>query len=595
MESSDRQLDSSFTIAEITSILYRQGIIGLEDVGRIKASSDARLQALKKELRTRESQDPYVSPLELISACLATSRRKVDQAEICRGYARAAGLPFVRIDPVKLDARTVCNIVSKPFARKNLLAPIKLEGGRLAVAMVNPFDKEIIRSLEDVTGYKVEPVLATREDVLKTINQIFAFEHSLMKAEAARKTSLELANLEQLVDIAPGEEIDASESYIIQAVDLLLQYAYEQRASDIHLEPKREMAVVRLRIDGRLHTTHSIPNRVYPAFASRIKIMARMDIAEKRRPQDGRIKTSFKGSEVELRISSLPVAFGEKIVIRIFDPRVLMQDISQLGFTPDQLEAFTSLLAQPHGMILVTGPTGSGKTTTLYSALKHLAKPDINITTIEDPIEMVYEAFNQIGVQPLVDLTFANALRHVLRQDPDVIMVGEVRDRETAEYAIQAALTGHLVLTTLHTNSAPSAVTRLRDLGVESFLVASTLLGVVAQRLVRRVCPYCGEPAPITGRDMRLLGIEEEESTTACARRGRGCEKCRNTGYRGRRGVFEVLAVDEKVRALIREGADEKTIARAAGVFSLRRAAVKALLSGETTLEEIVRLAPTGD
>ena len=328
-------------------------------------------------------------------------------------------------------------IVSKPFARKNLLVPVRIEGAELRVAMVNPFDKSTIHWLEDITGYRILPTLGLRQEILKTINEIFAFEYSLIKAEKLKTHIPDLGNLEQLVDLAGGQEIEASNRHIVNAVDLLFVYAYDQRASDIHIEPKRTHAVVRVRIDGRLHATHSIPKPVYPSIVSRIKILSRMDIAEKRKPQDGRIKTKFKDTEIELRVSSAPMAFGEKLVIRIFDPTLLMQDLSVLGILPEQLRVLKRCLARPHGIILLTGPTGSGKTTTLYSALRYLSTPDVNITTIEDPIEMVYEQFNQIGVEHQVGLTFATALRNVLRQDPDIIMVGEIRDRETAEYAIR--------------------------------------------------------------------------------------------------------------------------------------------------------------
>ncbi len=590
-----------FTIENVVGLLCRTGFLQDAQVREIQKSASVRRSILKRQFKTRDSDEPYVSPVELIASFEFPSknprRDKMDEAEVGEAFAGKSNIPFVRIDPLKLDAKSVCSIISKPFARKHLLVPIKIKGGTLTVAMVNPFDRELIQSLEDVTGCAVVPVLGVRSEILKTINEVFAFEHSLIQAEKLRDASRDLGNLEQLARMMTDNEIDASDRHIVKAVDLLFQYAYEQRASDIHLEPKREKGIVRLRIDGRLHDTHSIPQRVYPSFVSRIKIMARMDIAEKRKPQDGRIKTIFKGTEIELRVSAVPVAFGEKIVVRIFDPNVLMQDLSTLGFFPSEFETFKRLLKHPHGIILVTGPTGSGKTTTLYSALRYLSNPEVNITTIEDPIEMIHEPFNQIAVQPQVGVTFSTALRNVLRQDPDIIMVGEIRDNETAEYAVQAALTGHLVLTTLHTNNAAGAVTRLRDLGVESFLIASTLLGVIAQRLLRTVCKECDEPARISNEQRMLLGIGESEVDLSGLRTGTGCEKCRRTGYLRRTGVFEVLEATEEIRLLIRDGADEKEIERAArraGTEPLIRSAVKNLVGGRTTVEEILRVVPLG-
>jgi general secretion pathway protein E len=589
--------DHPFSIDVVVDGLARAGLLDERQRAQVVAAAAKTASKLRNKFKGAGTEQPYVSPLEVVAAFGFPSRnpryKTMDEPEVFEGYARAARIPFTRIDPLKLDAKSVCNIVSKPFARKNLLVPIKLDGGVLTVAMVNPFDKEAIQSLEDVTGYTVRPVLALRSEILKTINEIFAFEHSLLKAERSKSESHNLGNFEQLVDMVDEKEIDASDHHVIKAVDLLLQYAYEQMASDIHIEPKRDKAVVRLRIDGRLQNTHTIPKKVFPSFCSRIKIMAGLDIAEKRRPQDGRIKTRHGDSEIELRISTVPVAFGEKIVIRIFDPSILMQDLSTLGFFPEQLDSFKRLIKHPYGIILVTGPTGSGKTTTLYSALRHLAHPEVNITTIEDPIEMVYEPFNQIAVQPQINLNFTTALRHVLRQDPDIIMIGEVRDTETAEYAVQAALTGHLVLTTLHTNNAASAITRLRDLNIESYLIASTLLGVIAQRLVRKVCPMCYEDSQMKPEQAALLGVDEGEIMVV--RRGTGCQQCRNTGYKGRTGVFEVLEVNEKMRTLIKEDSDERAIALAAremGSEALLPMALKKLGTGVTSVEEVLRVIP---
>jgi general secretion pathway protein E len=451
-----------------------------------------------------------------------------------------------------------------------------------------------IHNIEHATNYSVEPVLGLRVEILKTINEIFAFERSVQKAEKMRTAALDIGNLEQLVEVRGDQELDSSDQHVVRAVDLLLQYAFEQRASDIHIEPKRERAVVRLRIDGCLHDTHSIPKQVYPSFVSRIKIMSRLDIAEKRRPQDGRIKSAFKDSEIELRVSTVPVAFGEKVVIRIFDPTILLQDVAALGYTPEQMATYQRILHKPHGIILVTGPTGSGKTTTLYSSLQYLSSPEVNVISIEDPIEMVHEPFNQIAVQDSVGLTFANALRSVLRQDPDIIMVGEIRDTETAQYAVQAALTGHLVFSTLHTNTAIGAITRLVDLGIERFLVASTVIGLVAQRLMRLICPACGESDLVPAETLQLLGLAGDVDQSQ-VRRGVGCEKCRKTGFFGRTAAFEVIELTDAMRVMIRDNANEPDIAKAArkdGAEPLLSNAARKLLSGKTTPEEILRVVP---
>jgi general secretion pathway protein E len=590
---------SPFSLGAVVRALKEEGVLNPVQARDILKLGKKKEASLVRRQRTKEADQPYISPIEVIAAFELPSnnpRRKIlGEDEICEVFSRTARVPFVRIDPLKLEARSVCTIISKPFARKNLLVPIQLDGDSLTVAMVNPFEKYTIHWLEDITGYHIEPVLGLRGEILKTINEIFAFEHSLIKAEKLRDTVPDLGNLEQLVDIASSREIEASNQHIVNAVDLLFQYAYDQRASDIHIEPKRTHAEVRLRIDGSLHTTHSVPKQVFPSIVSRIKILARMDIAEKRKPQDGRIKTKFKDTEIELRISSVPMAFGEKLVIRIFDPHLLMQDLTVLGIFPEQLSVFKRCLSRPHGIILLTGPTGSGKTTTLYSALNYLAAPEINITTIEDPIEMVFEPFNQIAVQNQIGLTFATALRNVLRQDPDVIMVGEIRDRETAEYAIQAALTGHLVFSTLHTNTAAGAVTRLRDLGIESFLLASTLISVIAQRLLRKVCTSCDVPVEITSEEIRLIGMHRPGIDFSNARKGEGCEDCRHTGYVGRTAIVEILEVTETIQAMIRDGRDDKEIeaaSRRAGTASLMTSAARKLLDGKTTAEEIFRVVP---
>jgi general secretion pathway protein E len=388
-------------------------------------------------------------------------------------------------------------------------------------------------------------------------------------------------------------EIEQSDQHIVRAVDYMLQHAFDTRSSDIHIEPKRDNSLIRFRIDGVLHDIQRIPKVVHRAIVSRIKTVARLDIAEKRRPQDGRIKTARENREVELRVSTLPVAFGEKAVLRIFDPENFLQDLAGLGFEPDDLVKFDRFIRRPHGIILVTGPTGSGKSTTLYSALDFIASDEINITTIEDPIEMVHETFNQTAVLAKADVTFASALRHILRQDPDVIMVGEIRDDETAQYAIQAAMTGHLVFSTLHTNDAATSITRLHDLGVERYLVASTLVGTVAQRLLRKNCEHCSIEHTLADDEVRALALSVPEGKRVSVKRGEGCAECRGTGYFGRTGIYEVLEIDEVVKQLVLEGADAPLIKREAvrrGMKTLRQGALQKLARGVTSFEEVIRV-----
>ena len=589
----------TFDLGRAIDLLLERKLFSVEQAVRLQSDGAARRAVVARELRERGlAEGGFVSPLEIIASFRLPSRNPrrefLDEEELCRAFAEATNIAFTRIDPLKLDARKLAAIVSKPFALKHLMVPIKLDGRRLSVAMVNPYDKTAIHNIEHATNFTVEPVLGLRADILKTINEIFAFERSLQKAEKMRSASVDIGNLEQLVDVRGNEELDSSDQHVVRAVDLLLQYAFEQRASDIHIEPKRERAVVRLRIDGCLHDTHSIPKQVYPGFVSRIKIMSRLDIAEKRRPQDGRIKSAFKESEIELRVSTVPVAFGEKVVIRIFDPTILLQDIPSLGYTPEQMTSYQRTLKKPHGIILVTGPTGSGKTTTLYSSLQALSTPEVNVVSIEDPIEMVHEPFNQIAVQDAVGLSFASALRSVLRQDPDIIMVGEIRDPETAQYAVQAALTGHLVFSTLHTNTAIGAITRLVDLGIERFLVASTVIGLVAQRLMRLVCDACGESDIVPAETLQLLGLAGDVDQSQ-VRRGVGCEKCRKTGFFGRTAAFEVIELTDAMRVMIRDNADEPDIAKLArrdGAEPLLSNAGRKLLAGKTTPEEILRVVP---
>ena len=512
---------------------------------------------------------------------------------IMMAVARHLNLPFVRIDPLKLDYETVTRIISRPYAIRHQIVPIALANTTLTVATADPFDREAVDWIERVSGYKVDIVVATKEDIMKIITEFFGFKSAITSADKEIGTRTDLGNLEQYIKLKSITELEATDQHIVNAVEYLLHYAYSSRASDIHIEPKREFSLIRFRIDGILHNIHKIPKAVHAPIISRIKMLARMDIAEKRRAQDGRIKTGYEGKEVELRISTLPVAFGEKVVIRIFDPVLLMKDIEALGFFPKELKLVKSFIANTHGIILATGPTGSGKTTTLYSLLKLLSTSEVNVTTIEDPIEMIYEGFNQTAVHPQIDVTFASSLRTILRQDPDIIMVGEIRDLETAENAIQAALTGHLVFSTLHTNDAPSSITRLIDIGAKDFLLNAALLGVIAQRLVRKVCPSCKEEYHLTKDECYILRLDYEKVKQYKVSLGRGCEECRGTGYLGRTGIFEIMDMTEKIREEIHEKTSLlslKKVALGQGMRTLKENAVKKLIQGVTTVDEVVRV-----
>jgi general secretion pathway protein E len=516
------------------------------------------------------------------------------ESQIAESLAGHAGLRFVKINPLDLDLDVVTTALSGPFARRHGLIAISKSATTLTVAVLDPLAVFPSDDIRRVTGLEVERVVATRSDIEALNKAFYGLKTSLNNAEkqlASRWVSVDLGNQEFLS--SDQDELNPDAAPVVKALDHILSYAFEQRASDIHFEPKREATLVRLRIDGVLHEIHVIPKMVYQAIVSRIKLLSGCNLAEKRRPQDGRIKRDQGGREVELRVSTMPTAFGEKAVLRIFDPDVLLKKVDQLGFAQSELPLFHDFLGRTNGIILVTGPTGSGKTTTLYSALKYLAKPEVNIITIEDPIEMVHDEFNQVAVRPAIDVTFAAALRSVLRQDPDIIMVGEIRDTETAELAVQAALTGHLVLSTLHTNDAPSSITRLLDLKVPGFLITSTVIGVLAQRLVRVICSHCSEAYPASFEETAVLGGPFDPGTTLMLRRGRGCLHCRQTGYTGRDGIFEILPMTDTIRRLVTEHADSPKLfaaGRAAGMRTLREAAIEKVFRGVTTVSEMVRV-----
>jgi general secretion pathway protein E len=517
------------------------------------------------------------------------------EIQIAQALAAEAGLPYVKINPLDLDLDVVTKALSGPFARRHGMVAISKTDTQITIAIHDPFAPFPADDVTRVTGLEIQRVVATKSDI-ETVNKgFYDLKTSLQTAEkqltASRLSSVDLGNQEFLS--SSSEELDPAAAPVVKALDHILNYAFEQRASDIHFEPKRNLTLVRLRIDGMLHDVHIIPAIVYQAVVSRIKLLSGCNLAEKRRPQDGRIKREQGGREIEIRVSTMPTAFGEKAVLRIFDPDILLKGIDQLGLSSHDQPLFDSFIARPTGIILVTGPTGSGKTTTLYSALKHLSRPEVNIVTVEDPIEMVFEDFNQVAVRPQIDLTFSSALRTVLRQDPDIIMVGEIRDSETADHAVQAALTGHLVLSTLHTNDAPSSITRLLDLGVPHFLITSTLVGVLAQRLVRENCSHCIEEYAPTMEEAVALKMDHEKLKPYRFKKGKGCLHCRETGYSGRIGIFEIMPLTQKIRRLISTHANSPDIFRAAreeGMRTLRESAIEKVFRGVTTTTEMERV-----
>ena len=591
-------------LSDLLGILSTQSVLSAEQAKDVEVrAATLRSRVLKDRVGSVRSQAAArydVSPAEVIAAAHhphpSQPNRTVDEDLIAEALAGAAALPYLKIDPLKLDNELISKTLSRPFARRHVVVPVGRRGEAVTLAVCDPMDSSLRENLEQAVQAPVDYVVSSKKDILATIDRVYGFRSSVAKARQELGDSGYSDALVALVEVRSNDELDGKDDeYVIAAVDYLLNYAFDQRASDIHLEPREEDAVIRFRIDGVLHEIETVPYTVLSAIASRVKVLARMNIAERRRPQDGRIKTHRGEREVELRVASLPTAFGEKLVIRIFDPSILMSDLEELGFTTGDRERFERWVTSPSGLILVTGPTGSGKTTTLYSSLRYLSGPDTNITTIEDPIEMVDPRLSQVQVNSQIDITFASALRSILRQDPDVIMVGEIRDAETAQMAVQAALTGHLVFSTVHTRDSAGAVTRLLDLGVERFLLSSVLRGILAQRLVRRVCPRCGIEGTLNPDQVAALGIKVpvERRDRLRVKWGEGCVDCRHTGLFGRSAVFEMLDVGRRVRSLINSGKDANEItegARIEGMETLREAAVRKLAEGVTTFEEVVRV-----
>ncbi len=575
----------------------------LEDILKLMVA-DGLIPVTEAEKLARVRTRQFDHPLELVAAQKYKSGKPpgpmLTLEVLVEWLAGKLGIPYLHVDPLKIDLTAVTQTMSNAYAERYRILPVQVKGGVLTVATGEPFVRSWAVELERIHKLKVELAFANPADIRRYLGEFYNLARSMKKAQETSKGNLSLArNFEQLVELGRTGHLDANDAHVVHIVDWLWQYAFEQRASDIHIEPRRDVGLVRFRIDGVLHQVYAIPIPVLIAMTSRIKLLARMEIVEKRRPQDGRIKTvAPNGGEVELRIATMPTAFGEKIVMRIFTPEVLIRDFTDLGFTPEDRTRWDAMTKEPHGIILVTGPTGSGKTTTLYSTLKLLATPEVNVCTIEDPIEMIEPSINQMQVQPAIGVDFAMGVRTLLRQDPDIIMVGEIRDRDTADMAVQAALTGHLVLSTLHTNDAPTAVTRLLDLGVPPYLISSTLLGVMAQRLVRTLCPHCKKPGePPDDEVWDMITRPWRAAKPGEVMEAAGCLECRMTGYLGRMGLYEIMMMSPGIRQLVHTDADDAKVREQAfkdGMKPLRVSGAMKVAAGMTTAEEVMKVAPLG-
>ena len=560
---------------------------------------------LKKERRYyRGSQHPLAVIADQKLKQLKPPHKPLALEALTEWFAKRVGLEYRHIDPLKIDFSAVTEVMSSAYATRFKVLPIAVTTKEAVIAVSDPYSREWEPELQRITKLEIKRVIANPQDIERYQVEFYNLAKSVKGATKGSAGISGLSNFEQLVEMgAANKQFDANDAHIVKVVDWLWGYAFEQRASDIHVEPRREFGIVRFRIDGVLHQVYQVPPSVLAAMTSRIKILARMDVVEKRRPQDGRIKTrTSDGDEVELRLSTLPTAFGEKLVMRIFDPEVLVRDFKELGFPEEDHQRWKVMTEKPNGIVLVTGPTGSGKTTTLYSTLKHLATPEVNVCTVEDPIEMVETSFNQMQVTPAIDLGFAQGLRALMRQDPDIIMVGEIRDLETAEMAVQASLTGHLVLSTLHTNDSPSALTRLLELGIAPYLLVATMNGVMAQRLVRTLCPHCKQQVELN----RVEDIHAWEGLVAPWKSNRpatmykpvGCLECRMTGFIGRIGIYETLVCSAGIKEIISKGADLAKIREQAyreGMKALRISGAMKVAAGITTIEEVLKTAPPAE
>lgn len=575
-------------LESILQVLVSQGAVDQEKASMVSSLvSD----------RDREN----LHPLELIASRNWANDSKPEQVltldVLTDWLSEESGVSRYHFDPLKMDVASCTSIISYAYASRFGILPVKVTPTEVLIAVTDPFNLEWRDELNRIVDRPIVTVLANPNELKSYLLEFYSISKAMDSAGAsAGNLPSTLQNLEQLIQLGSTGSVDADDQHIVSIVDWLMQYAFNQRASDIHIEPRREQGNVRFRIDGVMHQVYEIPANITAAVISRVKIMGRLDVAEKRRPQDGRIKTrSPDGAEIEMRVSSMPTAFGEKLVLRIFDPEVLVKNFSALGFEKKDEDFWNQMIKQPHGIILVTGPTGSGKTTTLYTSLKHLAVPEVNVCTIEDPIELVEPSFNQMQVQHNIGLDFASGVRTLLRQDPDIIMVGEIRDLETAEMAVQAALTGHLVLSTLHTNDAPSAIARLTEIGVPPYLISATLIGVVAQRLVRTLCPHCKQNQDTDKNEWEALIRPWKTTAPAEIARAEGCLECRQTGFIGRVGIYEMMPISDKLKQEIGsdfELAKFRKTAIKQGMKPLNLAGAQKVAKGITTIEEVLKVAP---
>ena len=583
--------DRRLTLAEVTEALVADGLV----------AADVAEKFLVERRYFRGDMHPLTVLAEQRWRSLKPPHRMLDLDVLTQWLAEWAHLDYLHIDPLKVNFAAVTDVMSSAYASRFRILPVEVRLQEVVVATAEPFQRAWEAELEPILRKTIRRVIANPADISRYQVEFYNLAKSVKRALARGDVAGSgVSNFEQLVEMGRLKgQLDANDQHIVLIVDWLWQYAFEQRASDIHVEPRRDIGIVRFRIDGVLHQVYQIPMPVLNAMTSRIKILGRMDVVEKRRPQDGRIKTRTpEGQEIELRLSTLPTAFGEKLVMRVFDPEVLVRDFSELGFTDEDQVRWQQMTGHPNGIILVTGPTGSGKTTTLYSTLKMLATPEVNVCTLEEPIEMIEPSLNQVQIVSDIGVGFAEGIRALMRQDPDIIMVGEIRDLETAEMAVQAALTGHLVFSTLHTNDAPTAITRLLDLGVPPYLLQATLLGVMAQRLVRTLCPKCKAEA--------AMGAEDEEGWAAMVAPWKssrpktlfhpaGCLECRMTGYQGRMGLYEIMLMSPELRRLVSVHAELAKLREQAtreGMMPLRISGARKVAAGLTTIEEVLKVAP---
>ncbi|MDB5955821.1 type II/IV secretion system protein [Ramlibacter sp.] len=576
---------------------WRQLVEWLSEDGVI--SPEEARRTIARCAQAESAQHPLVR-LAAVAMTRASDGKPLDIEALTQYLAARAGMDYLRIDPLKVDVAKVADTMSAAYAERHRVLPVQVTASEVVVATAEPFVGDWMDEVERQAKRSVRRVVSNPQDIHRYTAEFFALAKSVRAAQKSGGNS-SAASFEQLVELGrSNKQLDANDQGVVQVVDWLWQYAFDQRASDIHLEPRREQGVIRFRIDGVLHPVYQMPITVLTAMTARIKLLGRMDVVEKRRPQDGRIKTrNPRGDEVEMRLSTLPTAFGEKMVMRIFDPDTAVKDLDALGFSPHDAQRWEALVKRPYGIVLVTGPTGSGKTTTLYSTLKRIATEEVNVSTVEDPIEMIEPAFNQTQVQVQLDFGFAEGLRALMRQDPDIIMVGEIRDLATAEMAVQAALTGHLVFSTLHTNDAPSAITRLMELGVPAYLINATVIGVLAQRLVRTLCRQCKEPDAETARAALDEVVKPWKiSGTWQPYRPVGCVDCRMTGFLGRMGLYELLTISEPFKEQVTREPAMAPLRRQAmtdGMRPLRLAGALRVAEGHTTVEEVLSATPPLD